>query len=537
MEVKNKRDWTPFVLAGIILLGAALRLYNLGAKALWYDEISTISIAEKSPHFILQPFSSYKSAFIILLKIWIGIFGTGVLALRLLPAAFGIISIFLTFRIGKELFNSRAGLISAFLVSISCFHIYHSQQVKQYTFILFLVLLSTLYLIKFIAEGKARFIITNVLLNILILYTHPFGFSVIAFQALYILANYKSIGAAQLKKWSFHQIPLLFALGVWAAVMRSTEKYLKAILWWVRLPDIRSLTDTFRTFSYGFNYGLSDVNIRICPPPVAGMLAIIFGLFFIKGLFNAFGYYRQSQVKLVIVWLFLPLVLILAFSYLVRPVYVTKHLLILLPAFYYIVAIGLSHKTRNFFIITILAIILGLNSIPLRRMYNTVSNVDWQRAVRVMENNSLREDAVIIMATTKEAVCLVYYLNPADDRALRDIDIFGKITDNGWQESFQHKKHYIITLGSELEQTEDAYYDPGSGINKIYKPGHILADFDQKVLMGDILKTKKQVWLLVSRWAGDEYGLESVARKLKAYLKMALRKEAGGIKVYRFDPI
>lgn len=534
---KKDNKWTLFILLGIILLGVVLRLYNLTAKALWYDEISTISIAEKSLGFILQPFSSYKSAFVILLKIWIGIFGTSIFATRLLPALFGIVSIFLTFRIGKDLFNSRVGLIASFLFSTSSFHIYHSQQVKQYTVLLFLVLLSTFYFVKFIAEGKTRFILPNVLLNILILYTHPFGFAVILFQALYTIVNYKLIERAELKKWFLYQTPLLFSLCIWVSIIYSTEKYFKAILWWVRLPNIHSLTDTFRTFSYGFNYGLSDVNMQLCPPVISGMLSIIFGLLFIKGLFNAFGYYRQSHVKLTIAWLFLPIVLIISFSYLIRPVYVTKHLLILLPAFYYIVAIGLSHKTRTFFIITILAVIFGLNSIPLRRMHDTVTNVDWQKAVQLMERHSLKDNAVIIMATTKEVVCLIYYLNHADNQALRDIDIFGKVTDSGWQESFQYKKHYIITLGSELEQTQDAYYDPGSGINKIYKPGHIIADFDKKILGGDILKAEKQVWLLVSRWAGDEYRLESIAQKLKAYFKMAFRKEVSGVKVYRFEPM
>lgn len=527
---------TLFILFGIILLGILLRVYRLNSKALWYDEISTISIAAKSLHFILHPFSSYKSLFIILLKAWIEIFGIGAAATRILPVVFGIASIFLTFQIGKDLFNARVGLISSFLLSTSCFHIYHSQQVKQYSFLSLLVLLSFFCLIKFIAEREMKFIILNTLLNIAILYTHPFGFSVILVQVLHVILNRRLIGKAELKKWFFSQMLLVFASGIWIGVIRGGEKYLKDILWWVRLPSLNSLVDTFRTFCYGFNYGLTDVNIQLCPPIITGIITIIFGLLFIKGLFIAFKYYPQGQVKLIIIWLFLPIGLIFLFSYLIHPVYITKHLLILLPAFYYIIAIGLSHKTRSFFIITILLIIFGLNSIPLRTMYKTTANVDWQKAVHLMESRSFRDDAIIIMATTKEVVCLMYYLSNADKKVLREIDIFGKLTSSGWQDSFQYRKHYIVTIGNELYQKEDAYYDPGYGINKIYNPEYIIADFDKKVLRDDILKANRQIWLLVSRWAGDEYNRESIAQKLKTYFKMTLRKEVSGVKVYRFDP-
>ncbi|MFC1514749.1 hypothetical protein ACFL5X_02500, partial [Candidatus Omnitrophota bacterium] len=106
-----------------------------------------------------------------------------------------------------------------------------------------------------------------------------------------------------------------------------------------------------------------------------------------------------------------------------------------------------------------------------------------------------------------------------------------------WEESFFYKKHYIITLGSELQQEKEAYYDPGLGLNRIYASDYFIADFDKKVMRSKVLKMDKQIWLLVSRWAGDEYNKETMSRRLKKYFRLTLAKEQKGIKIYRFVPL
>ena len=527
MTAQKDNRPTVFILLGIILLGALLRIYNLASKTLWYDDITSLAIAAKSLRFIVTQYPGYKSAYIIMLKAWTGIFGISAAAVTMLPAVSGIASVFLTFRIGKDVCNTRVGLISSFLLSISCFHIYHSREVKQYAMLLFLILLSIFFFIKFFSERKTKFIILNVLLNIAILFVHPFGFSLVLVQILHILIHRRLIEKVELKKWFLAQILLLFAFGVWLAVILNAKNHLQAVLWWVPRPDILSLATTFRTFCYGASYGLSDVTVQSCPAVIAGIVIIIFGLFFIKGLFVIFTSHLQNHVRLFIIWLFLPVALTFLFSYIFFPVYVTKHLLILLPAFYYIIAIGLSHKAKAPFIITVLLIIFALNIIPLRIMYKAYAGADWHKAAQLMKDHSLKDNDIIIMATTKEVVCLIYYLSGADKEALREIGIFGRLTDSGWQESFKYKTHYIITLGSELPGLKDSRYNPCYNFD---------GDFDKKVLRSDVLKTNRRIWLLISRWSGIENGREREAQALGAYFKMAFREQAPGIMVYRFEP-
>jgi mannosyltransferase len=511
-------------LLGIAALGAFLRLYDLASRALWYDDITSLAIAAKSLPFIVCQYPAYKSAYILLLKLWTDTFGVSVIAVKMLPAVSGIASIFLVFRIGKDVCNARVGLIASFLLSISCFHIYHSREVKQYTLLACVILLSLFFFIKFIFERKTKFLVANSLLNAAIAFVHPFGFSLVLVQIAHMLFQRRLIGKADLKKWFFVQAPLLC---VWCAVIFGARSHLQAVLWWVSRPDIASLTETFRTFCYGAHYGLSDVTVQPYPVLVTGVLSVLLGLFFVRGLFVVFARSPHSHMQLYVTWLFLPLALTFLFSHIFFRVYVIKHLLILLPAFYYITAIGLWYKIRTRFIVIVLLIIFAFNIVPLRIMYNAYAGPDWGKAVQLIKAHHVQDDDVIVLSTTKEIVCLMYYLNDANKEALRDFGIFGKFTGGEWQSSFRYKTHDIITLGSELPGTYDARYNP------CY---HIDAEFTSQVLHSRLLKADKRIWLLISRWSGGEYDQEGVARKLQDHFKMAWREEAPGVKIYLFEP-
>ena len=104
--------------------------------------------------------------------------------MRLLSVIFGILCVFLMYKIGRLIDNNRLGLVSAFLLSISCFHIYHSQQIRQFTLITALTVASYYYFFKIITEPRKKFFVYNVIFNIAIVFTHPYGLTVIITQSL-----------------------------------------------------------------------------------------------------------------------------------------------------------------------------------------------------------------------------------------------------------------------------------------------------------------------------------------------------------------
>jgi hypothetical protein len=506
-------------------------------KPLWYDETGFIAHAIKDPGFMLHSVANYKVPYIFLLKIWISFFGIGAFATRILSVLLGIASIFLVYQLGKRLFNTSTALIASFLLSISCFHIYHSQQVKHYSFFVFLVLLSFIYFVDFLKGRKPGILLLNLLLNILIVCTHPFGLSIVAVQFLYVICVHRAIDGKQLKEWFYFQLPLVLFLGLWAWILFAGRNNFKAILWWAQPPAMQNLIDTFSTFVYGGPaYGLSSLEHASFPPVIVSVLMLMFCFFFVRGLVLIFCQQAKSHQAFVVIWLVLPIALSFLFSYLFFPVYLIKNFLIFLPAFYLIVARGISYR-RQWISGVILVAVLLLNIVPLRTVYSAKINVDWEKAVHFVKGHEVKDDDIFIIATTKEVVSFMYYLGDADRAALKDILIFGKFEDNRWQESFRYKDHFVITLGSERYTGKDEYRDFSTGMNILYNSDYIVSDFDKKVMQHeDIIKSHRQIWVLISRWAGAVYDNRVFIDKLNAHYKLTLAKEVKGIKIFRFSP-
>lgn len=99
--------------------------------------------------------------------------------LRALPAFCGVVSIYLSYLLGRLAFNSLVGLLSALIISFSPFAIYLSQEARHYTFPLCLILVSLIFLVKIqqklvSKQDKLIFYLLLGLINSLAIYTHYF---------------------------------------------------------------------------------------------------------------------------------------------------------------------------------------------------------------------------------------------------------------------------------------------------------------------------------------------------------------------------
>jgi len=122
----------------IIGLGVSLRLiqYNFN-RSLWLDEaFLALNILNRSLLGLFHPLSYNQGApvgFLIMEKIVVEVFNGSEYALRLMPLLFGIISLFLFYKLAQRYSNKFAILISLILFSVSWYLIYYSSEVKQYS--------------------------------------------------------------------------------------------------------------------------------------------------------------------------------------------------------------------------------------------------------------------------------------------------------------------------------------------------------------------------------------------------------------------
>lgn len=131
-----KKNLTLFVLVGILLLGAALRIYRLNAPSLRGDEAFTLI------HWMQQPLAQTLDVIATvdpqgpisyaLYRGWALIVGADEGTARILPALISLIGIAAIYGIGKRIGGRDVGLLAAALWAIHPYAIWHAQDARSY---------------------------------------------------------------------------------------------------------------------------------------------------------------------------------------------------------------------------------------------------------------------------------------------------------------------------------------------------------------------------------------------------------------------
>lgn len=184
----NKYKYELLVLI-ITLIGGCMRIYHLTDQSLWLDEVFTYNVAQLSFvqiwNFTVSTFDVHPTIFYWLEHIALLVFGNTTFALRIFPAIFGTLTIPLFYYIGRELTDSKPfGILMSVILTITTFHIYHSQDARMYSLYVFFFSLALYYLIKFYHSNKVTHSLIAFLCVALCVYTHFTGLLVGAILVL-----------------------------------------------------------------------------------------------------------------------------------------------------------------------------------------------------------------------------------------------------------------------------------------------------------------------------------------------------------------
>jgi len=140
------------LILSLIILAFALRVYQLDAKSIWFDESHSLNRASLD----LPSIASGKQIwgdrviwdrthvpfYFFLLHFLIKLAGNSDFTLRFLSVIFGVLTMPLIYVMGKKLGHPHAGLWAALLATFSPFYLWYSQEARMYTLLVFLGLLS-----------------------------------------------------------------------------------------------------------------------------------------------------------------------------------------------------------------------------------------------------------------------------------------------------------------------------------------------------------------------------------------------------------
>jgi 4-amino-4-deoxy-L-arabinose transferase-like glycosyltransferase len=149
-------------LAGIVVLGAVLRFYCLDCYGLWYDEVSSVQVAQRGVAAILTDRFGWMRVQTPLhyLLVWLSIQPldptTSAVLVRLPSALAGLLTPAVVYGLGRETFGRAQGLLAALFVAASAVHVSHSQDARPYVFLALLTALSVYCLLLCERTGERR---------------------------------------------------------------------------------------------------------------------------------------------------------------------------------------------------------------------------------------------------------------------------------------------------------------------------------------------------------------------------------------------
>ena len=106
-ERGTRRAFWQVAIVLVLLLAAGLRLHLLGAQSLWNDEGASVAMTGRSLSEIISNTAAdiHPPGYYILLSVWTRLMGSREFALRLMSALQGVLTVALTYALGRRLFR------------------------------------------------------------------------------------------------------------------------------------------------------------------------------------------------------------------------------------------------------------------------------------------------------------------------------------------------------------------------------------------------------------------------------------------------
>ncbi|MHB1539246.1 MAG: glycosyltransferase family 39 protein [Solirubrobacteraceae bacterium] len=206
----------------LIALAAAVRLSSIDLQSFWFDEAFTpVHVIHHSLAATMSTMSRTENTpplWYVIIWAWTRIFGTGVVAMRLPSALFGIALVPACWAIGAELGGRRAALAAAALACFNPLFVWYSQEARAYELYALLAALALLCFLRAEREPNGRRMALFALTGSLALLSFYFAVFLLVPMALWLLRKPErwrvaapALGAIALV--GFALIPLALAQG------------------------------------------------------------------------------------------------------------------------------------------------------------------------------------------------------------------------------------------------------------------------------------------------------------------------------------
>ena len=386
------------VLTLILVVATFLRFFRIDFQSLWMDELYTLNVASPEHSFseIISEVNlreSYPYLYFFMMNILFHIFGDTSIVVRIPSVIFGIMSVWMLYKIGKELYSKNAGLIAAALLTFNQYALYHAQDGRAYSFYLLGLLFSYYCFIKFLKDSNKKNLIWYALSTGLLLNTNFFSVLNVLAQGIFMLFVLFTLDKEERNSY-FKKILVAVGIIFLFFIPNAYKFYLltKLKVSWIPQASDEALVSILKEI-----IGSSIYLIFI--------YSILFTYFMVK-LFNQKNTKKAKEFlsnKLVFSylitfsWIAFVLLIIVVKSYTGSSIYLSRYFMSILPPFLIIVSIALA-SVKNISVrlsfLALLLFFLSFDLIVVKKFYHTPIKSQFREATDMVKFYNPNKDVV-----------------------------------------------------------------------------------------------------------------------------------------------
>ncbi|HKO35699.1 MAG TPA: glycosyltransferase family 39 protein [Pyrinomonadaceae bacterium] len=391
-----------FAIAFLIFLAA--RLWHLSATCLWFDEVFSVHAARHSWAEMFKFVAAdiiHPPLFYAVLKIWIVIGGESLVWLRLLSVLFAVAGIAPFYLLCRELnLKPNERNLAFTVIAVSGFLIKYTQEVRMYSLLLLLSVTSIWLFVRLLRNSRPRALAALTVCNLLLVYTHYYGWLLVFAQACVVLISYRRsfsrflLSAAVL---IFTYIPWIYAV----ATFREPAKGLAQNIGWIKRPNAGDLVEYFVLLNKPFLFSQSTLD-RADSFLIGWLALLLVGVALAILVFRRWRDRAFTEVERVLLALtFLPVILAAGLSWLLPySIWGSRHLIISAVPFFILAGIAVANLKPNF---TKFTVLIGLASVTVlagvvysMKPVPNLSWCEWNNLAKQIPASTLGEPAPVV---------------------------------------------------------------------------------------------------------------------------------------------
>jgi mannosyltransferase len=379
--------WGALIVVGVSL---ALSLLAIGRESLWFDESVTVRVGRLSNEAfrnILETREPFWALYYSIMRPWMEL-GDSTVWLRLPSAIAAAVAVALTYLTARRMFDERVAFFGALVLAMHGFLLQYAVEARGYALAAALIAASTLaFVLACERPGWLRWAAYAVL-TVAAIYAHFFAAMVVGAHALSVLV----LGRRWLESNAVYAVAAWLAtaaaswpLAQWLLDAEQTRRFVRPVT-----PD--RVLAAFTWFGGGNVVQRYDVLYYVLA--IGSMAIVALACVHLVSMARADRNYWRAV--LLGGWILAPLLLSIAISLTIKPVFAYRYLIVSLPG----LAIGAGLvvarvRLRPLRVVAIGAIVVVLLAgawpvlaVPIKP--------DWNGAARIMAEEATADDVVIM---------------------------------------------------------------------------------------------------------------------------------------------